>query len=91
MWHAAAVLCLYAAGAALHAFAVGLEADPFGVLPLWTGLSHPCGDASNNLRMWPGVSCDGPTGAVTEIHLAGRALVGTLPPGFAVLKTLRVL
>lgn len=74
---------------ALAQFAAGLTADPYGVLPLWTGESHPCGDASNNNKPWPGVKCDAPTGYVTEIALRGKGLKGPLPDSLSMLKSLR--
>lgn len=77
--------------AALAKFAAGLAADPYGALPLWTGESHPCGDASNNNKAWPGVTCDAPTGFVTGIHLRGKGLKGPLPDSLSPLKTLRTL
>jgi hypothetical protein len=62
-----------------------------GVLPLWTGESHPCGDASNNNRPWPGVTCDAPNGYVTAIQLSRKGLRGPLPDSLSVLRTLRTL
>jgi hypothetical protein len=80
-----------AAAEALEDFAAGLDADPAGVLPLWTAKSHPCGDSSNNFRPWPGITCNAPTGYVTEISLCGKGLSGKLPEGLSVLNTLRSL
>lgn len=74
---------------ALAKFAAGLAADPCGALLLWTGESHPCGDASNNNKAWPGVTCDAPTGFVTSIQLRGKGLKGPLPDSLSLLKTLR--
>lgn len=76
---------------ALVKFAAGLTADPYGVLPLWTGESHPCGDDSNNNKPWPGITCDAPTGYVTAIQLRNKGLKGPLPDSIAVLKSLRSL
>jgi hypothetical protein len=80
-----------AAAEALAGFAAGLDADPAGVLPLWTAKSHPCGDSSNNFKPWPGITCNAPTGYVTGISLRGKGLSGKLPEGLSVLNTLRSL
>lgn len=76
---------------ALAEFAAGLAADPSGFLPLWTGDTHPCGDASNNFRAWPGLVCDAPGGHVTAIALRSKGLAGRLPDGLSVLKSVRSL
>ncbi|WIA30908.1 hypothetical protein OEZ86_000960 [Tetradesmus obliquus] len=76
---------------ALAEFAAELDADPSGVLPLWDGKSHPCGDISNNFKPWPGITCNAPTAFVTGISLRGKALSGLLPDSISVLKTLRSL
>ncbi|WIA11002.1 hypothetical protein OEZ85_011159 [Tetradesmus obliquus] len=76
---------------ALAEFAAELDADPSGVLPLWDGKSHPCGDSSNNFKPWPGITCNAPTAFVTGISLRGKALSGLLPDSISVLKTLRSL
>lgn len=77
------------AAQALAEFAAELDADPSGVLPLWDGKSHPCGDSSNNFKPWPGITCNAPTAFVTGISLRGKALSGLLPDSISVLKTLR--
>lgn len=76
---------------ALSQFAANLAADPHGALPSWRQDCHPCGDASNNNKPWPGVTCDAPTGYITAIVLRGKGLRGRLPSGFAALKSLRTL
>lgn len=76
---------------ALAKFATALVADPHGVLPLWTGDSHPCGDASNNYKAWPGITCDAPTGFVTAVRLHGKGLKGPVPSSLSLLKSLRTL
>jgi hypothetical protein len=93
MFHSYFLAAAFASTAAkaLADFAASLDADPTGVLPLWTGESHSCGDSSNNFRPWPGITCNAPTAYVTGISLRGKKLSGTLPDSISVLKTLRSL
>ncbi len=62
-----------------------------GVFTLWDNTSHPCGDATNNMCAWPGITCDVPEGSVLALDLSAQGLRGTLPKELAHLTLLRQL